>query len=145
MWQNFFQIHLWALKLFEIHIRGCKWVKYQCNLFLFYHFRILNAIFNRLNLRLSQKVIHLNTFFEKLCCRTHYDLLTTSIIQFTVVQNKNYFTRFSTRNVKMRKCMSRICILKTFSITEIKEEPILLDFHFNKYRVFQKDRYDQNR
>ena len=44
-----------ASKSFEIHIRGCKWVKYQCNLFLLYPYHIIKAIFNRSNLHLSQK------------------------------------------------------------------------------------------
>ena len=35
---------------------------YQCNLFLFYPFRIIKALFNRLNLRLSQKS-NSDTFF----------------------------------------------------------------------------------
>ena len=34
------------------------------NLFLFYPFRIMKAIFNRLNLRLLQKVTHLDTFLN---------------------------------------------------------------------------------
>ena len=47
---------------------GCKWVKYQRNFFLFLPIRIIKAIFNRLNLRLSQKVTQLDTFLSKLCC-----------------------------------------------------------------------------
>ena len=39
----------------KIHIRGCKRVKYQHSLFLFYPFCIIKAIFHRLNLRFSQK------------------------------------------------------------------------------------------
>ena len=35
-----------------------------------YHFRIIKAIFNRLNLRLSQKITHLDTFLNKLCSST---------------------------------------------------------------------------
>ena len=42
-------------KSFEINIRGSKWVKYQHKLLLFYPYRIIKAIFNRFNLRLSQK------------------------------------------------------------------------------------------
>ena len=53
----------WASKLFEIFIRGCKWVKYQYKVFLF------KAIFNRLNLRLSQKSDSLDAFFNELCSK----------------------------------------------------------------------------
>ena len=41
--------------------------EYQCNLFRLYPFRIIKAICNRLNLRLSQKTIQLDTFLIKLC------------------------------------------------------------------------------
>ena len=55
IWIFFCQNHFGQQKRLKIHIRGCKWVKYQCNLLLFSPFRIIKAIFNRLNLRLSQK------------------------------------------------------------------------------------------
>ena len=42
-------------------------VSMQCNLFLFYPFRTIKAKFNRLNLRLSQKITHLDTFLNKVC------------------------------------------------------------------------------
>ena len=69
MWFFFCRNHFRQQKRLKIHIRGCKWVKYQCNLFLFYPFRIIKAVFNRLNLRLSQRITHLDTFLKKLCSR----------------------------------------------------------------------------
>ena len=60
----FCQNHFGQQKRLKIHIRGCKWAKYQCNWFLFYPFCIIRAIFNRLNLRLSQKSTHLDTFLK---------------------------------------------------------------------------------
>ena len=61
-WVDFCHYHFGQQKHLKIHNRGCKWVK-----FLFYHFCIIKAIFNRLNLRLSQKITHLDTFLDKLC------------------------------------------------------------------------------
>ena len=55
LWQKFGQNQFGYQNRFKIHIRGCEWVKYWFNLFLFYPFRIIKAIFNRLNLLLSQK------------------------------------------------------------------------------------------
>ena len=63
-WQIFCQNLLWASKSFEIHIRECKWVKYQYTLLLFYLYRIIKAIFNRLNLRLS--VLKKNCVLDKM-------------------------------------------------------------------------------
>ena len=38
-------------------------------MFIFYPFRIIKAIFNRLNLRLSQKITHLDTFLDNFCSK----------------------------------------------------------------------------
>ena len=55
LWQNFCQNHLGHQNRFKIHIRGCKWLRYQYKVILFYQYHIIEALFNRLNLRFSQK------------------------------------------------------------------------------------------
>ena len=69
LWQKFCQNHFWHQNRLKINIKGCKWVKYQYNLFIFYPYCITKAIFNWLNLRLSQKSDSLDTFLNKLCSR----------------------------------------------------------------------------
>ena len=55
MWIFFLQNHLGHQNRFKIHIRGCKWLRYQYKLILFYPYHIIEALFSRLNLRFSQK------------------------------------------------------------------------------------------
>ena len=51
---------------------GVNEKNYQSNLFPFNPFRIIMAVFNRLNLHLSQKKTQLDTFLNKLCSRPRH-------------------------------------------------------------------------
>ena len=63
---------LTGIKIVWIHIRECKWVQYQHNVLLFYQYDIITAIFNRLNLRLSQKSDSLDTFLKINCALDNF-------------------------------------------------------------------------
>ena len=64
---------------------------YQCNLFLFYPFCIIKAIFNHLNLRLSKKVTQLDTFLNNLCSSMQSSVL----IFFCLFQRRKISTNFA--------------------------------------------------
>ena len=52
---------------FKIHTRGREWLKYHYKLFLFYPYHIMEAVFIRLNLRLSRKSYSYLTFLTFKC------------------------------------------------------------------------------
>ena len=54
--QKFYQNHFEHQNRLKIHIEECKWLNYQYNFFLFHPYCIIKAIFNNLNLRLTQKI-----------------------------------------------------------------------------------------
>ena len=66
MWQKFWHNHFGHPNRFQIYIRGYNWEEYQYNFFLFYPYRIIEAISKGVNLRLLQKAGSLDTFLNKL-------------------------------------------------------------------------------
>ena len=124
----------------------------KCNLLLFYPFRTIKAIFNRFNLRLSQKSnseSQLDIFLNKLCSRHFMSNMPFNIIDFNLffskITRKEALSTFDQHSQPNNRMFIIFKVRKIFDNYMLNESFLSTHFPVVKRGCAHKDkRYDRN-